>query len=416
MPLDPINRSGPERNTSLNYPRNDTVPSKDKAHYPSTLDRSSVTKDDPHYRGDNARNTFPNNPPPYETSGERFSGTLDFGLDSDIWQWSDAEIRYTIQSRLAKKHHLDPRLLDVVVNRHLGKINYDYRRFLQSDRRGDSTAYFDELEVGEDFIWTADVYNELNNNLKKRVPPEAIWIKDTNNKAHVKEDQRDVDYEGNVLTFSEVKYYWMVERVYEKAPRKKPEGMKITTFDMVIDGGVFIFVEYPQELAEKKLPWNMMFTKEGHNAEGVYTEKNAEGKERKKKIEFKDLPDKVGVYTKEEYEKIGKYQKEDLDDVFDYLIRQYKTSGTKTGVEVAAPRDAVEKVFTEFNIPWAKFNSMSDKQTVYYNDKGQQITEESAKRREKAEQPFEEKELWHGNWGKYAWVMDDKEIRISRRK
>jgi len=398
--------SGFAPNDSIASPRNDSVPSKDRAHYPSTIDRSAVTKKDSHYKGDNVRNTFPDNPPPYQTPGERFSGIVDFGLDADIWEYPDNEIRYVVQQQLARKHSLDPRLLDVVVHRHLGKVNYDYRRFLQSDRKNESLADYVDLEEGEDFTWTKDVYDdELGKELKRRVPPEAVWIKDNISKAHVKDDQRDVDYGGKTLTFTKVRHYWMVLRVYERTKKRKPDGMRKVIFDDVIDGEGFIFLEFPQELAKKKLPWDTMFTKVGHGAEN-----------KKNNITFEDLPDNMKVYTKEEYEKKGQYQKEDLDDVFDSLIKDYKTIKNKTGVEVAAPRNAVEKAFTQFDIPWAKFNSMSEKQMVYYNDKEQQITKESAQRREKAGQPFEEREIWHGNWGKYAWVMDGNEIRISRRK
>ena len=346
MPLNPKNFSGPDKNITPFY-RNDTVPTRDKAGKSPYMGRPKHTENNPHYRGDNVRNTFPNNPPKYESTGKRLSGILDFGINSDIWKFDDEQIRKNVSKQISLKYHVDVNKIDVIVYRNTGKVKYEYKYYLKS-AKDDLWLDFVDLDVGEDFTVAEITFKDFPKIIQEKVSPKAVWIKLDSNSAKVLPGQKIVDYSGGNIRYTGFDIADRVKRVYKEMPvEKEPRKPQGVSFKDLQNGDGFIFVDMPKKLKDKGYKYDTVFEKVGEDKIKV------DNKTYKLKNTFAE------VTKVKDWESQYKYKPEDIERAFGTMLTKYKVSDTKYGKSVNLPSKDFYDILSKYNVSEAYFNSLS---------------------------------------------------------
>jgi len=107
--------------------------------------RSDLSKDNPHYEGDNARDLIYNTPP-YQKFN-RLSGYVSFDQNNPIWKYTDEDIMSSMKKKLAAKYKVKENDMIVRINRSTLTIHYQYLYYINSKIQAEEGDV--NLEKGE---------------------------------------------------------------------------------------------------------------------------------------------------------------------------------------------------------------------------------------------------------------------------
>ena len=345
MPLNPKNFSGPEKNTSIKTPRNDTVPSKDKVNNPSTFDRSPLTKNDPHYKGDNARFLMQEQQPPY--TSKEYKGSINVGIDDNLWQYSDEQIRKTLQQKLSEKYEIPAEEFYVIIHRHTGRIEYDYKYYLMQavNTRLNKKATFSELEKGTTFNFSVNAFKKLfteEDTERYGLRGNDVWIKSEEDKARLWKNKNikiTLTNPDKTIVFVDA----------ETELKKASDKLKGIPYNKLKEGEQFVFVSQP-DVIKDNYDYEDIFEKVDENT--ILGPDNQE-------IDIEDMGH-MDVVKRDVWEKQYKYKKEGIESALSSVFSNYKTQNTKYGTTATLPVGDFMKILEKYNVSESNFNDMTE--------------------------------------------------------
>jgi hypothetical protein len=341
---------------------------------PSSLQRSESWKDNSHYQGDNVRDLIYPDAFPRSTTNKVLNGVLKFDDNNEVWEHEDKEIDYEIKKHLTSKYGMENYDILITIDRVKHEIRYEA---VIDDAKKISSKTFGKVvewqvipnktrfvNKGENLSLELNLVNKRlqESGFKNKVYSDDIWIKDSEQSAHLSHDENikltwgrgeTNPFTSPVITLREI------ERIERK--NKKDNESSEQTFTNLEDGKKFVFKDALPILRQYHIAWDEVFTKRNNKA----VRKNGT------EINLKDQ--NIKIITEEDFNKEVKYKKDRLENFFDGLFSEYETKQTNIGEEIRIPIENFWKSMEEDEVFKNKFISLSagpkDSMHGHYNGK-----------------------------------------------